>query len=224
VLLWLKAWDPQGLPPEECVTNARGLPLAVDPTNPAFEQRLRESVRRSLSPDGYGADGFKIDFTARIPSGPGICLYGDLWGLELMKKYLWILYEEAKLCRPDALVMAHTPHPYLADVLDMVRLNDITPDRDVCEAMSLRARVASIACPDAIIDTDNWPMEDRRSWRDYLRLQPDLGVPSLYYVSHIDKTREPLEPEDYQLIREVWARHRANVANKVKKAVEACSV
>jgi hypothetical protein len=102
----------------------------------------------------------------------------------------------------------------MADVLDMVRLNDINPDKDVREAMILRARVASIACPDALIDTDNWPMEDRRSWRDYLRLQPELGVPSLYYVSHIDKTREPLEPEDYRLIREVWARHRAEVVNQ----------
>jgi hypothetical protein len=209
VLLWLKAWDPEGIPVDECITNARGLPLAVDPSNPAFESRLRASIRRMLSPEGYGADGFKIDFTARIPSGPAICTYGDLWGLELMKRYLEIIYEEAKLAKSDALVMTHTPHPYLAGVVDMIRLNDINMDKDINRAMILRSRIAAIAMPGAIIDTDNWPITNKAAWREYLSLQPELGVPSLYYASHIDSTKEPLEAKDYALIREVWARHRA---------------
>jgi hypothetical protein len=216
VLLWLKAWDPQGVPAEECITNASGLPLAVDPTNPAYQQRLRAAVRRMLSPDGYDADGFKIDFTARIPSGPGIRVCEDSWGLELMKCYLALLYEEAKLTKPDALVMAHTPHPYLADVVDMIRLNDMNPDKDVRAAMMLRARIVEIACPEAIIDTDNWPIKDLASWRSYLRLQPSLGVPSLYYASHIDSTKEPLGARDYRLIREVWARHRARTRSSTE--------
>lgn len=209
VLLWLKAWDPEGVPASECITNACGMALAVDPSNPAYEKRLRNSVRRMLSADGYDADGFKIDFTARIPSGPGISTYGDVWGLELMKLYLGIIYQEAKLAKPDALVMTHSPNPYLADVLDMIRLNDINKDKNVNRAMRLRAKVAMAACPEAIIDTDNWPITDRETWRRYLRLQPTLGVPSLYYVTHIDSTKEPLEEEDYQLIRKVWDRHRA---------------
>jgi hypothetical protein len=100
VLLWLKAWDPEGLPVDECVTNATGQRVAVDPSNPAFEKRMRESVRQMLSPEGYDADGFKIDFTARIPSGPGLRMCGDAWGLELMKLYLWIIYDEAKKTKP----------------------------------------------------------------------------------------------------------------------------
>ncbi|MDQ4076757.1 MAG: hypothetical protein M3220_11005, partial [Chloroflexota bacterium] len=87
VLLWFKAWDPEGVPPEECIKNAAGLPIAVDPTNPAYQQRLRASIRRMLSPSGYDADGFKIDFSARIPSGPAMHRHGDAWGLELMKVY-----------------------------------------------------------------------------------------------------------------------------------------
>lgn len=209
VLLWLKAWDPEGLPADECITNAAGLPLAVDPTNPRFEERLRASVRRMLSAEGYDADGFKIDFTARIPSGPGLKKAGDLWGLELMKKYLEIIYEEAKLTKPDALVMTHTPHPYLASVLDMIRLNDINQNKDVNQAMLLRAKLASIACPHAIVDTDNWPIPSKAAWRKYLRLQPELGVPSLYYASHIDATGEALTERDYALIRQTWAVHRA---------------
>ncbi len=211
VLLWLKAWDPEGVPVEECITNAGGFPLSVDPSNPVYEERLRRSIRRMLSPEGYDADGFKIDFTARIPSGPGILKAGDSWGLELMKLYLKIIYEEAKKTKPDALIMTHTPHPYLADVTDMIRLNDMNMGKDINQAMTLRARVAATACPDAIIDTDNWPITNRATWRKYLKLQLDLGVPSLYYAKHIDSTGEALEEQDYRLIRETWRRYRARL-------------
>jgi hypothetical protein len=209
VLLWLKAWDPEGLPVEECVTNAAGLPIAGDPSNLTYERRLRESVQQMISSDGYDADGFKIDFTARIPAGPGLNIRGDTWGLELMRIYLSILYSEAKQIEPDALIMTHTPHPYLQDVVDMIRLNDINGGRDVNESMIHRARLAAIACPQLSIDTDDWPMPDKAAWRAYTRLQPELGVPSLYYVTHIDSTGEALEAEDYQLIRESWAQHRS---------------
>jgi hypothetical protein len=164
-----------------------------------------------LSADGYDADGFKIDFTARIPSGYGLRLHDHaVWGVELMRRYLAIVHSEAKLVKPDALVMSHTPHPYLADVLDMIRLNDINigPDQDVNRAMRHRARIAAIACPEAVIDTDNWPITDKAAWREYLQIQPELGVPSLYCVTHIDSTGEPLDANDYQLIRDVWARWR----------------
>ena len=213
VLFWLKAWDPEGLPVEECITNAAGLPLAADPSNPLYAARLADSVRLMLSPEGYNGDGFKIDFTARIPSGPSICTDGDLWGLELMKAYLHILYTTAKSVKPDALVMSHTPHPYLAADLDMIRLNDINTGKDVLSAMTQRARVASLACPQAIIDTDNWPITDRATWRRYLALQPKIGVPSLYYATHIDSTREPLTPHDYRLLRETWSAYRACLAS-----------
>lgn len=213
VLLWLKAWDPEGVPVEECITNAAGLPLAVDPNNIAYEKRLRESIRRMLGREGYDADGFKLDFTARIPSGPGLRTAGNAWGLELMKRYLGQIYTEAKLVKPAALVMTHTPNPYLADVLDMIRLNDINTHKDVVRAMRHRARIAQIACPTAVIDTDNWPITNKADWRAYTALQPELGVPSLYYASHIDSTREPLDADDYALLRATWSRYRASRPN-----------
>jgi hypothetical protein len=208
VLLWLKLWDPEGLPADECVRNAAGLPVAVDPSNPRFEQRLRASVRRMLGPGGYDADGFKLDFSARIPNGPAMRRHGAAWGLELLRAYLAILADEARRAKPDALVMAHTPHPYLADLVDMIRLNDINIHRPIIPAMTYRARVAAAACPEALIDTDNWPVASRASWREYLRVQPTLGAPSLYYVDHIDALGEPLEDEDYALLREAWAAYK----------------
>jgi hypothetical protein len=175
-----------------------------------------------LGPDGYNADGFKIDFTARIPSGPGLKIHGDVWGLELMRLYLGIIYDEAKRTKPDALIITHTPHPYLADVLDMVHLNDtlelkrrINPaiGRHIGQVMEHRAKIAALACPNALIDTDNWPMLDRAAWRTYTQQQPDLGVPALYFVDRIDLTQEPLESADYDLIRDAWARWRAQRAD-----------
>jgi len=208
VLLWLKAWDAEGLPVDECITNAAGLPIACDPSNPAFERRLRLSVRQMISAQGYDADGFKIDFTARIPAGPNLNIHGDIWGLELMRLYLSILHSEAKRIKQDALIMTHTSHPYLRDVVDMIRLNDINSGPDINQSMTHRARVAAIACPNIIIDTDDWPMPNKAAWRAYTRLQPELGVPSLYYVTHIDSTGEALDVEDYQLIRDAWAQYR----------------
>jgi hypothetical protein len=212
VLLWLKAWDPEGVPVEECITNAAGLALAIDPTNPAFERRLRASVRQMLSADGYNADGFKIDFSARIPSGPGIRTHGSLWGLELMRRYLEIIASEARAVKADAFIITHTPHPYLADLLDAVRLNDINVLHDVNHQMTHRARIASIACPDALIDMDNWPIFDKAAWRAYLAGKSLLGIPALYYASHIDSTQEKLNEDDYALINKAWAAYRAAAA------------
>ena len=212
VLLWLKAWDPEGVPAEECITNAGGKPVAVDPTNPAYERRLRNSVRSMLSAEGLDADGFKIDFSARIPSGPGMRAWGSEWALELMHRYFAIIHDEAKRVKPDAFFITHTPHPYLAGLMDAIRLNDINTDHDVRRQMAHRARVAAIACPEALIDSDNWPIRDRASWREYLTMKPLPGIPALYYSSHFDSTGEPLTDDDYSLLRETWADYRRMIA------------
>jgi hypothetical protein len=86
----------------------------------------------------------------------------------------------------------------------MIRLNDINTGQPVNSAMRHRAYVASIACPNLIIDTDNWPMKDKAAWRNYVSIQPELGVPSLYFATHIDSTGEALEENDYLLIRDCW--------------------
>lgn len=220
VLLWIKAWAPEGLPIEECITNASGLPAAIDPTNPAFEQRLRASVWRMLSKEGYNADGFKIDFSARIPSGPGFHMHGDVWGLELMRLYFSIIRDEARKVKPDALIITHTPHPYLADLVDAIRLNDINTGHDVCRQMTHRARVAAIACPESLIDMDNWPIPNKEAWQQYLDQRPFLGIPALYFASHIDSTGQPLTEVDYERIRSTWAEYRAVLAAHCRRPAE----
>jgi hypothetical protein len=210
VLLWWKAWDPEGVPAELCVRTPDGTPIGLDPSNPATRDVLGDMVTRLLSADGLDADGLKIDFTARTPTGRALAAHGPEWGIALLHRLLETVYRAAKAAKPDALLITQTPNPAFADVSDMVRLNDMLRIDDpgpptVVEQMRFRAAVAQAACPELLVDTDDWQVPNRETWRNYLRVKGQLGVPALYYATHFDETNEPLEAEDYASLREVWA-------------------
>jgi hypothetical protein len=215
VLLWLKAWDPEGLPAELCVRNPDGAPLGLDPTNPAAREELRRVVTEMLSPVGLDADGFKIDFTARTPTGTAATTHGPGWGIALLHELLRVVYNAAKAAKPDALVVTHTPHPSFVDVTDMVRLNDMlrlddgSAPASVVPQMRHRAAVARAACPQLLIDTDDWCVPSLAAWREYLVAKPLFGVPVLYYASDLDSSGESFEPGDYKALRDTWAAWRA---------------
>jgi hypothetical protein len=213
VLLWWKAWDPEGLAPELCVRNRDGAPVALDPENPAARDELRAVVHRMLAPDGLDADGLKIDFTARTPSGHALSHAGRRWGIALLHELLLVVYAAAKEAKPDALVMTHSPHPSFVDVTDMIRLNDILGAGNgglrVVEQMRYRAAVARAACPELLVDTDDWPVPDLATWREYAEAKLELGVPSLYYASHVDATGEALTAADFDALARTWADWRA---------------
>ena len=218
VLLWWKAWDAEGLPPDLCIRRPDGTSVAIDPTNPGARDAIQESIAYMLGPTGLDADGLKVDFTARTPSGRALSTHGRGWGIALLHELLAIVYAAAKQAKPDALVITHTPHPAFADVTDMVRLNDMLRLDDpgsmppVVPQMRYRAAVVRAACPEVLIDTDDWTVPDKATWREYLELKPDLGVPSLYYVTDVDLTGERLDEDDYAAIRRTWARWRERVA------------
>ncbi len=211
VLLWWKAWDPEGLAPELCVRNADGVPVAVDPTNPDTRAALAEIVARMLGPDGLDADGLKIDFTARTPSGRALATHGEGWGIALLHRLLATVYEAAKAAKPDALLITQTPSPAFVDVTDMIRLNDMlriddgAPFPPVVPQMRYRAEVVRAACPELLIDTDDWCVPSLAEWREYLAVKGSLGVQSLYYADALDYTGEAFEPEDYEALRKAWA-------------------
>ncbi|HWE80716.1 MAG TPA: hypothetical protein VG265_03625 [Gaiellaceae bacterium] len=214
VLLWWKAWDPEGVPDELCIRRPDGLPVAIDPTNPAARELLREVMGRLVGRSGLGADGLKIDFTGRTPSGSALVAHGRGWGIALLHDLLSLVYAAVKEANPDALVITHTPHPAFVDVTDMIRLNDVLrlddpgppPTDAVVPQMRYRAGVVRAAVPELPIDTDDWCLPDRRTWRAFLEAKPALGVPSLYYATHLDATGEALEDDDYEAIRRVWGR------------------
>lgn len=226
VLLWWKAWDVGGLPAGECVRDPAGRPVAVDPGNPAYLNRLADIVTGLVGPAGLDADGFKVDFSQRSPAGRFLRAHTDtgqrpsVWGITGLHTLLGTLYRAAKAAKPDALVITHTPHPGFADVCDMVRLNDVL-ERDpahryvpVVDQLRFRHAVVRAALPDHLIDTDQWPMPDRQQWRSYVQTQAGLGVPALYYVESIDRSGEQLTEGDLNLVADTWRsyRHEAGLA------------
>ncbi|MBD0329711.1 MAG: hypothetical protein ICV64_06365 [Thermoleophilia bacterium] len=207
VLLWWKAWDAEGLPDDLCVRGPGGRPVVVDPSNPVAREALAEAVTRVLAPEGLDADGLKIDFTARTPSGRALSYRGPAWGVALLHELLAVVYAAAKAAKPDALVITHTPHPGFVDVTDMIRLNDMLRLKDpgpvpaVVPQMRYRANVVRAACPELLVETDDWCVPDRETWRAYQTIKHELGVPSLYYATHFDRTGEELALEDYEALR-----------------------
>ena len=209
VLLWYPLWLYEGVPENECIKQD-GKPAAVDVTHPNFEGRIAEICRRLLSDDEgcFNADGFKIDFNEHFPRGKNIQKYGNMYGMEMLKKFLKVIYENAKNVKKDALIITQTPNPYFADVTDMIRLNDIHPGtRKVFDVMQHRQKVARAAIPGVLIDTDNSSAPSLKEWRGYIKKQAVLGVPSLYYTTRVDGTLEKFRKKDYRLIKRIWARY-----------------
>lgn len=214
VLLWWKAWDAEGLPPELCVRNSAGAPLGFDPSSEAARDELAASVAAMIGTDGLDADGLKIDFTARTPSGYAATTASGSWGIALLHELLQVVYDAAKAAKPDALLVTQTPHPAFVDVTDMIRLNDMIRLGDgsgpasVVPQMRHRAEVVRAACPEVLIDTDDWAVPSLAAWREYLREKPSLGVPALYYADSLDGSGERLGPEDYRALRDIWTAWR----------------
>jgi hypothetical protein len=212
VLLWFKAWDPEDLPPDACVTDALGRPIAADPTTRSYARLLRQRMADLLGPDGLDADGLKVDFTAQTPAGPGLRREGSAWGVALLHRLLELVYRSAKAAKPEALVITHAASPLFADVTDMFRLNDLLrlddpdPFARAVPQMRHRARVAASVEPGMLIDTDDWCMPSLAEWRSYLAVKPELGVPALYYATGIDHSGEPFTDADYEAIAAAWRR------------------
>ncbi len=208
VLLWWKLWDGEGLPQEELLGG--GDRPVVDPTSPTYRARLATELRHALWE--LGADGFKIDFLHRGPTRDHGPSRSRAEGALLLREMLRVFRDAALEAREDCLLVGHVANPYLADLCDVVRLNDIPCPPGVSDGvvteMRHRARIARAACPEAPIDADNWPSPNRQQWAEYVKAQPEIGVPSLYYATGIDLSGEPLGPDDYALVRESWTRWR----------------
>ncbi|MEV4266765.1 hypothetical protein [Kribbella sp. NPDC049584] len=217
VLLWWKAWDYEGAPLSACVTDALGSPVGLDAESPAGIELITDAVSYMLSADGLDADGFKIDFTARTPSGSSLRHAGPRWGAALLHEQLRLVYDTAKQVKPDALVVTHTPNPSYLDVTDMIRLNDVLHDHEaepgyVARHMAYRAGVVRSALPELGIDTDGWMMPNHAEWRSYLQIQDSLGVPALYYVDGTDTDRYDFRSEDFDAVKDTWSRYRARLS------------
>lgn len=214
VIAWWGLWNHDGAPLDWCITGSEGEALTVDPTNPQYRQILEEDITELLSPTGYDYDGFFLDFSAHEPNRPGTHRWGTSAGIELLHDYLGWIYQVAKAAKPDAMIMTHAPHPYFADVTDVLRLNDWSVRApNVVEQARYRHAIAA-ACSDWLINTDNWPMYDLNQWREYLPVQPELGIPATWFTEGVrgegNQHFEPFTDDDYQQWRVIWTQYRRN--------------
>ena len=216
VMLWLATWNPGGAPPEYLMAHADGLKDCVDPTHPGFRAELEKTIAYCISPDGLDADGFKLDFTGDIPRGPGYRPHAPLWGVELLFDYVSLIHRAMKPAKRDSVLETHCAHPLFVHVTDMLRLNDIfSVQSDVSAMMVFRARIAQLVNPAWPIDTDNDPFISRAAWLNYMRLQPKLGVPSLYTLTHVSfaangSDLEAISDADLAEVSRVWLDYLAS--------------
>lgn len=208
VLLWIKSWDSEGLPKNECIDNLCN-PVSQDPTNPMFIERTKRNIYKLLSSDAecYNCDGFKIDFINCTPKGEMLRVFdGKSYGAELIRKWLELVYTSAKSVKSDALINASCAHPYTADVCDQIRLHDYQGAlRSSVEVMTFRAKIAKAIYGNVTCDTDSGGTVSHRDFLRYIEAQPQIGVPDLYYVTESFGT--PMDEGDYDAIRTAWNKY-----------------
>lgn len=220
VFLWGLAWHNEDVPPDEAITR-NGEPVGGDVSNPVYEKRLREKIRRYLSaePGCLNADGIKVDGLMALPVGRNLKNHGNLWGLELQKKFMEIIYTEAKKAKPDCCISTFAANPYLDEFTDMLRLADMFTYRLTTEdSMLQRHAVFKVTNPHVLLDTDS--QLGYNTDPDYLRsleLGSKLGIPTIYNAEYLRRFRYFIKPEfrklteaEYRKIADIFAEYRKN--------------
>jgi len=185
IVLWFKSWNHEGLDADECV-RWYSLPQGADPTSPLYIKRVEDTLYKLLSSeDGcYNCDGFKIDFANVMPHGKNLKSYGNVYGIELLKELMKLIYNTAKSIKPDCLINNSCSHPYFAEVTDQCRLHDYAgTQRSAWTVMSYRYRLYQAAMPGVLIDTDT-VRSNYRETLDYINRCGELGAPDLYFLSN----------------------------------------
>lgn len=199
VLLWVRLWAPEGLDEDECIRKD-GEILSADPTSPKYQKRLGHIIPELLN--GYGADGFKIDYLYRMPPIDPADVMADkkIRGMELYRLYFETVYRLSKAAKPDCMINTSIAHPYFSDVCDVIRLHDYcAAHRASVSIMKYRASVARAVFPGILIDTDGGNSETLLSQTVILhnREACKIGIPSLYAL-------EPFSDGDLAVMQRDW--------------------
>ncbi len=167
--------------------------FAIDYTSDNARRFIREVVEILFGdkPGQYNADGMKLDFLGllRDPAIEHTYAHPERGiGIKELLLFMEMFYEEAKKVKPDVLIDSTTGDPRFEHVLDFNRLHDTH-----CGVMEkeIRARIASLGCPDLPIDSDGALMFT--SWlRKHYISAAVYSVPSNYYINDyhdcLDKT------------------------------------
>lgn len=134
VLLWTQPhWQPDTTQHAEwAMHDVNGRPLTYDPSNwivdytaPEVREQMGQAMRSYVSPEGWDADGIKMDFP--YTPAPVWAVHRDpSWGAgeQYRGRVLRFCYEAIKSAKPDSLVTCVSANPLLAGVQDVCRLND----------------------------------------------------------------------------------------------------
>ena len=218
VILWINAWDREGVPDEECL-RMHGKAALVDPTQPAYRKRVAKYLHRLLSgdPGCYDADGLKVDGLSGSPGDVDMTTHGGVYGFELQRCLLELLYAESKKAKPNCVMGQYTAFPYFADLCDLVRTGDLyTIKGDPLTANRFRAEILRIVMPQVAIDTDgSLRFNCVRGVAEVLQGTPAQGVPCIYQAEWLRQHRDFCIPTirqfasgDYAAIRQHWQQYR----------------
>lgn len=169
--------------------------FVIDMTSDNIEQYYRE-VCQVLFGNGegeYNFDGVKLDYMALIrdPAKHGPYRHPEKGlGMREMMLFYNAFYKAAKAVKSDALVNCSITDPRAEHLIDMNRLHDTHAGTIEKE---LRARVASTACPDLLIDSDGALMYTDWAKHHYI-CAGIFSTPSNYYtLTYHDR---PMDPRD----------------------------
>jgi|CZKL01.1.fsa_nt_gi hypothetical protein len=200
VLLWVPLANGEGLPASLCIS-VSGKCVGADVGKPEYETYLRARVHHLVA--DIGVDGFKEDWVD-APSIAGLPLTGPATGIEFVRRFQWILYDETHKAKPDALVETQTVNALFRESSDVTRLNDIWYGaRNVPDMMRLRARIAHISgWP--VLDTDNASSTNLKEWWNYMQAQPSIGIPALYFITRTESTLEAPSDAQWAALSGIW--------------------
>ncbi len=127
-----------------------------------------------------------------------------LFGIEFVRRFQFILYDETHKWKPDGLIETQTPNPLFRESSDVLRLNDIWYGaRDVPAMMKRRAHIARLAGW-ALVDCDDASSTNLEEWWNYMLQQPSIGIPALYIVYQTQTTMEEVPASRWQELAEIW--------------------
>ena len=218
VILWFCGWSRDGIPDDECCL-LDGKPFMADPTNPAYRKRVKSYMKRLLSDEKgcYNADGLKVDGLTSPPTGISLKTTEHLYGFELSRSLLELLYNAAKAIKNSSVIGLYAASPYFADLCDFARTGDLYSIKGVANATNeFRVQMQKLVMPDVAKDTDgalrfNYILPDK----DVLAAQEEIGVPCIYQAEHLIQRRnfciqtvDLINDELYKNIADSWSRYK----------------
>lgn len=176
-----------------------GIPgsYSIDMTSDNIEEYYRQ-VCQVLFGDGegqYNLDGVKMDYIGlfRDPAKTGPYRHPERGlGIREIKIFYETFYKAAKAAKADALVNCSVTEPRFEHLIDQNRMHDTHAGNIEKE---LRARLATSACPDLLIDSDGALMLTDWAKQHYI-CAAIYSIPSNYYtLTYHDR---PLDERDYK--------------------------